>query len=99
MGPEPDEKWQFTDAHGHEHHYAPGYPTLRWIVDETWTDEFGDEMEDGHYECPRCGEHIAPGLTFYPYRRYIAGPTEWTLNGQPITEDEARAWLTEQDTP
>jgi hypothetical protein len=88
--PYADEKWTYTDRHGHQHRYDHGYPTLVWIVDETyWCDDCRDEHEEGHYQCPLCGEHIEPGMAGPDlYRRYIPGMTTYYLNDEEISEAE-----------
>ena len=95
---EPDFTWAHTDEHGHEHRWAGTWdkattPTLRFIVDF----EGDEEMPDtGHYECVACGDRVpAPRTTPSPYKRYMAGVLHCTLNGEPISEQEARAMVGE----
>jgi hypothetical protein len=94
--PYPNERWTYTDRQGHEHRYsrrAAGdyYPTLVWVVDETyWCEDCRDEHTDGHYECAICGEHITPRLRGPDLsRKYIPGLTSYYLNGEPITKERA----------
>lgn len=66
IGNEPDPAWRYTDKAGHEHYrYEHGpepYPTLAWVVDQTYyCPDCRDDHEEGHYECPVCCEHVAPG--------------------------------------
>lgn len=100
--PYPDKRWTYTDQQGHDHYWREGYPTLTWIVDSSetyWCEDCGEEHErtEGHYECPLCGETIAPGLcppdTF---RRFAPGRTSYTLDGQPITKEQAEAIIEER---
>jgi hypothetical protein len=90
--PRPDKAWTYTDRAGHDHRWDHGYPTLVVVDEETyWCEDCGDEHTDSHYECPRCGEEIRPGLVGPSlHREYIPGRTEYLLNGEPISEDEAR---------
>jgi hypothetical protein len=88
--PSSNEYWKFTDAAGHEHQYANGYPTLRLVVDaEHWCS--GDEgwtphdphmqVDESHYECPECGEVIEPKMD-PPYTpKSMPGLTSATLKG------------------
>jgi hypothetical protein len=89
-----DAGWRYTDANGHRHYCdyeaADHYPTLREVTDETWwCADCADEHEDSHLECRQCGEVIRPGTTG-PGTRLIAGPVTYTLNGEPVTEEQAR---------
>lgn len=88
--PRVDRAWTHTDEQGHEHRWNDGWPTLRWVVDEPADDEFPAE---GHWECAACGENVNPGMRpAPPFRELIpAGPIDYYLNDEPITEDEARA--------
>ena len=89
--PKPDPNWTYTDQHGHQHRYEDGYPTLMRVVDETYVDEFGDEVEDWHFECPQCGEHITPGMVGPSmFREFAPGRTAYYLNDEPITEERFR---------
>lgn len=97
--PYPDPNWRATDSNGHEHSKTcDGYPTLTWVVDYP---EYA-AMEDGyleeypeqcHYECSICGEVIVPGTTVDTFRRYIPGRMSYCLDGNPITRDEAEAFI------
>lgn len=85
--PYADESWTYTDQQGHRHRYGKGYPTLTWIVDERYWDEgLGEEVEDGHWECPLCGEPITPGTQVDYSKRYIPGMTHYYLNDEEISE-------------
>jgi len=91
--PRPDERWTYTDHHGHEHHWRDGWPTLRWVVDEPeYIDEDGEEYPaEGHYECPFCGEDISPGMRGPSgFREFIPGREQWWLNGEPISAERGR---------
>jgi hypothetical protein len=91
--PAPDPKWRYTDARGHKHHReASEWPTLRWVVDRTyWCETCLDEHGEGHYECRKCGEHIEPGMVMEPpATKFIPGPKRYYLDGEEVTEDEAR---------
>ena len=90
--PTRDEKWTYTDQQGHEHYWRDGYPTLTWVIDETWYDEDLDEdVSDGHYECTVCGETVVPGLRGPDtFRRFVPGRRSYRLNDEPITEEQAK---------
>jgi hypothetical protein len=90
--PYADKDWTYTDRHGHSHRYDRGYPTLTWVVEYTyWCDTCQDEHDEGHYECPLCGEHITPGMAGPDrFRRYIPGMTRYYLNDEEISETEYR---------
>lgn len=91
--PQPDEDWTYTDRAGHEHRYADGYPTLTWIIDESyWCEDCGDEHTEGHYECPLCGEHITPGLRGPDLlSKYQPGRRSYYLDGELITKEQVQA--------
>lgn len=89
--PRPDKAWRYTDHAGHVHHWADGWPTLDYVIDERWTDEDGEEATSGHYECPICREAIQPGMVGPSgFREFAPGRTSYTLNGQPVDEQRAR---------
>jgi DNA-directed RNA polymerase subunit RPC12/RpoP len=93
--PYADESWTFTDQAGHQHRYDHGYPTLSWVVDETWwCEDCGDEHTEGHYECPLCGERIIPG-TAGPdrVRRYAPGRTSYYLGDEEISPERYQELL------
>lgn len=59
--PEPDPNWTTTDTQGHEHYYDRGYPTLEWVVAETyWCGMCRDQHEEWEYRCRKCGEPVRP---------------------------------------
>ncbi len=88
--PQPDKAWAYTDRAGHAHRYAGGYPTLTWVVDETyWCEDCSDEHTEGHRECPLCGERIEPGLREWDgTKQYIPGRTSYYLGDREISEQE-----------
>lgn len=88
-----DAHWKFTDSAGHAHYCAyeaaDHYPTLRRITDETWwCGDCEDEHESTHLECRQCGEVIRPGATG-PGTKLIAGAITCTLDGEPVTREQA----------
>lgn len=94
-----DAAWTFTDAHGHAHYCeyeaADHYPTLRLVIDDTWwCEDCAGEHEDTHQECRQCGETIRPGITG-PGTRHIAGLITCTLNGEPVTQEQAEQIIAE----
>jgi hypothetical protein len=106
----PDTNWLFTDAAGHVHRwhevgssepaqsYQPEWayevPTLRWVVDDRWIDEDGEERETGHSECVQCGEHVTPRHTSDTTRQMIPGLRWYRINGQSVSEDEFKRLAT-----
>jgi len=90
------------DKAGHEHpwcvngnpatEYNPIYfydiPSLIWIIDGTTYDEDGEEIENGHYECRICGERVIPNYISDCWKRYIAGPKWFKINGENVTQEE-----------
>ncbi len=103
LGPRPDPSWSFTDTQGHDHHWDDGYPTLTWVQDqEDYTVVEDGELESypgwGHYECSICGEEIRPAQRGpSPFRSFMPAATRYCLDGEPITEDEARALLSHEN--
>lgn len=88
--------WKFTDAAGHVHHCeydaADHYPTLREISDGTWwCADCRDEHEDSHLECRLCGEQVTPGMTG-PGTKWLPGLTEYLIDGEPVTPEQAQAF-------
>lgn len=91
--PEDDRAWRHADAHGHEHRWEDGddrWPTLRWVVDAPGGDGYPDE---GHWECRECGDHVEPGIRIRTHDRRVPVSTDYYLNDEPITENDARALL------
>lgn len=77
--PRPDPNWRFVDANGHAHTIE----SLVWVDDETyWCEDCEDDHAEGHWECPRCHEHITPG-TRGPnmFREFIPGTVHTYLAG------------------
>jgi hypothetical protein len=69
--PTPNERWRFTDANGHEHHYDKGYPSLSLVIDEShwclgnegvYAHDPHEAVDRSHYQCRICGEVIEPTL-------------------------------------
>lgn len=89
--PKPDENWRHTDSSGHEHYWtSEGWPTLKRIVDDTWTDEDGEEIEESHLACELCGETVVPGMKGpNGFREFVPGRRSYLLNGQPISTERA----------
>ena len=94
-GPSPDPKWKFTDSEGHEHSAypespdRPTWPTLKWVVDETyWCETCRDEHESGHHECAVCGETIEPGMVMKPPETMTRpGLVERFIDDVPVTKE------------
>ena len=87
--PQPSKTWRYTDHQGHEHYWQDGYPTLRWVVDETYYDEdLGEDVSEGHSECAVCGETIVPGSYVDTFRKVIPGRRSAKLNGELISEEQ-----------
>lgn len=101
-GPRPDPSWLHTDANGHEHRWVDGeLPSLRWVVDEedyvVVEDGYPEEYPgSGHYECTQCFERVEPGMRGPSgFREFIPGPVHCTLDGQPISREDAQALIEE----
>jgi len=93
--PRTDEAWTYTDQRGHEHYWRDGYPTLRYVVDETyWCGDCRDEHTEGHYECLECGEHITPGMRPPSMvREFMPGLKSFYLDDQPVSVEEAQRFM------
>ncbi len=67
------------------------------MVDDRWYDPDDNETyENGHWECPLCGEHIRPGRRRVPPSTHRhAGEAAWFLNDEPVSEEKARALVEE----
>jgi hypothetical protein len=98
-----DGSWRFTDAAGHPHHCAydaaDHYPTLTLVTatrETYWCSDCEDEHEheDAHLECRQCHEVVRPGMTG-PGVKYISGQVTCTLDGEIISEEQARALAAE----
>jgi hypothetical protein len=98
---EPDPGWTFTDTQGHEHgavEQGPDgsvrYPSLLKRVIPHECDGYCEE--EG---CPRgwvcqwCYEVITPG-TRAGRTRYIPGMTRYLIDGEPVSEQAARDFVT-----
>lgn len=97
-GVESDPDWTFTDAAGHVHkRVGHGVPTLRRVqlTDPYWCYDCRDEHEgESHLECVDCEEVIEPGVRPVPAQlRRKAGMREILIDGEPATEEEAKALI------
>jgi hypothetical protein len=88
--PSADPGWRFTDAAGHEHRYDRGYPSLRYVVDEShWCDgtegtalhDPHEAVDEAHYECLACHEVVEVGLLPAGYPQWTPGNVTATLKG------------------
>lgn len=96
--PRPDPHWRYTDAQGHQHTRTDStYPTLQLVNEPThWCEDCEDEHTFQHYECAICKETIRPGsISPSMSPEYIAGPTSYYLDGEPIDSDRAQEFLRE----
>lgn len=84
------ESWRMTDSNGHEHRYAPGFPTLYEVVDAShWCDgtegfalhDPHEHEDESHYECAQCGEVIEPDTESPIFAKSIPGAVSHTLEG------------------
>jgi len=99
--PQPDSKWQFTDAAGHEHYRGDhSYPTLKTVVDRTyWCEGCRDKHTETHLACKLCDESIEPSTVPPNPSGYQFITAEiYTLNDEPITRDQFNDIVTEQRT-
>jgi hypothetical protein len=88
---EPDPRWKFTDAAGHEHAYDEDdkTPTLKAvIIADWWCATCNDEHDDVELQCAQCGEAIVPGTRAGPDRIAIPGVREVYLENVPLTAAE-----------
>lgn len=89
--PQLDPDWEQVDEAGHKHSGDNLYKTLREVEDETyWCSDCRDDHTDSHLECKKCKQEIHPG-TRAPRPEFIQGVLTITLNGEPITEEDAKA--------
>jgi len=103
--PERDPKWSFIDKHGHKHRWHIPAGAKEWMKQGCWKlptlravnyiicYEEGEPVYGTHHYCKRCGELIQPGYRSGPYRRYIAGPAQYYLDGETIDKARAEAIL------
>jgi hypothetical protein len=105
----PDTSWNFRDKAGHIHcwHSPSGpadhydhrerydVPTLVYVVDSQWIDEFGYECESGHSECKQCGEHITPRRMADTHRQTIPGFRHYVIDGESVSPEEFAAKVAE----
>jgi hypothetical protein len=96
--PQPDPDWKFTDAAGHKHHHGTDpmdrYPTLVWEhTGSHWCEDCRDDHVKGHYICRLCREEVVPGTKIDNWRKYIPGMVEYLLDGEPISKEEAEAFI------
>lgn len=97
----PDETWEHIDQQGHRHRweFADGsrvynprvtatLPTLRYVIDDTWIDEDGDERTVGHHECITCGEHVDPRRTADTCRQFVPGLLHCFVDGKPVSLED-----------
>lgn len=107
--PDADPHWRHTDGAGHPHHYERAgepYPTLRYVIDaEHWCDGVSEgweehdphmHVDESHYECLICGEHIKPGQR-PPGHRSIPGTTSVELTG-PLGYETVTCVAVDQET-
>jgi hypothetical protein len=104
--PMADEAWRATDSHGHAHHWEHGYPTLTHVIDaQHWCD--GTEglaghdphwaVDESHYECSQCREHVVPGTVPPGTPVYIRGLIEASLTGVSSEGQHVTMWCTEAE--
>lgn len=101
-----DDKWRFTDAHGHEHYYDHGYPTLDYIIDaehscdgsEGWAHHDPHMVVDeSHFECLTCREVIEPATHGPDHRVFIPGLIDVVLTGVRSDGMSVELWLTQDE--
>ncbi len=95
----PDMKWEFTDAHGHEHRFVDKktdtVETLEWVVTGShWVgDEYESwEVEDGEWRCRECAEVVKPRFFRSYEREFIQG-----LDDIRIETPDGGVWLLRPD--
>jgi hypothetical protein len=104
-GPVADERWRFTDSHGHEHYCQRSedgdpYPTLTYVPGPEYScGECRDDHEDydvSHYECKICHETVEPGTreARNPEARVMTSAAAY-LDGQLISRERAEVIINE----
>lgn len=109
---EPDPNWRYTDAAGHDHFAAierragdggdprvTGYPTLEWITEPHECGVFCEEngCPGQRHVCRQCGEEIRTGSRMGTLR-HLAGLVSYEIDGEPVTPEQARAFVTQWQT-
>lgn len=88
--------WTSQCACGKLHRYknpdgGGGVVNARWIVEAEATDEY---PEYGHWECRNCRREVHPETYSPPYPVAIPGLMHYSIDGEPVTEEDYRRELT-----
>ena len=91
---EPDLKWEFTDAAGHEHKWRTfkhGSAAIETCKIEGYVD--GCEAVALRYVCAECGEVISPKYRTPCFRSFVFGDYHASINGVEVTREEGELAL------
>ena len=86
---EPDHKWEFTDAAGHEHKwrmFKHGSAAIETCKIEDYLNEDGTLAL--RYVCAECGEEISPKYVAPCFRSFVLGNHSASINGVEVTREE-----------
>jgi len=92
---EPDHKWEFTDAAGHEHKwrmFEHGSAAIETCKIEDYLNEDGTLAL--RYVCAECGEVIIPKYVPPCFRSFVLGNHSASINGVEVTREEGELALT-----
>ena len=92
---EPDRKWRFTDAAGHEHKwrmFEHSSAAIETCKIEDYLDEEGTVAL--RYVCAECGEVISPKYVATCFRSFVLGAYHASINGVEVTREEGELALT-----
>ena len=92
---EPDHKWEFTDAAGHEHKwrmFEHGSAAIETCKIEDYLNEDGTLAL--RYVCAECGEVIIPKYVAPCFRSFVLGNHSASINGVEVTREEGELALT-----
>jgi len=92
---EPDHKWEFADAAGHEHKwrmFEHSSAAIETCKIEDYLDEEGTVAL--RYVCAECGEVISPKYVAPCFRSFVLGNHSASINGVEVTREEGELALT-----
>jgi len=91
---EPDLKWEFADAAGHEHKwrmFKHGSAAIETCKIEDYPNEEGALAL--RYVCAECGEVIRPKYSTPCFRSFVLGNHSASINGVEVTREEGELAL------
>ena len=92
---EPDRKWEFTDAAGHEHKwrmFEHGSAAIETCKIEDYLNEEGALAL--RYVCAECGEVISPKYRTPCFRSFVFGDYHASINAVVVTREEGELAMT-----